>query len=154
MTTLDFHRHRSNGHRTETRSPQTGGADAHASVGQLVQQASRQLTDLVRAEMRLAQTEMTQKGKRFGAGGGMLAAAGVFGFLALATLVTAAVAAIAAELPLWASALIIAGALLLITAVMAMVGRSMIRKATPAAPRRTMASVRTDVAEIKERTRR
>ncbi|MDH6228736.1 hypothetical protein M2169_005706 [Streptomyces sp. MJP52] len=77
MTTLDFHRHRSNGHRTETRSPQTGGADAHASVGQLVQQASRQLTDLVRAEMRLAQTEMTQKGKRFGAGGGMLAAAGV-----------------------------------------------------------------------------
>jgi hypothetical protein len=154
MTTLDFHRHRSNGHRTDTPGAQTGAADAHASVGQLVQQASRQLTDLVRAEMRLAQTEMTQKGKRFGTGGGMLAAAGVFGFLALATLIGAAVAAIAMELPLWASALIIGGALLLITAVMALVGRAMIRKATPAAPRRTMASMRTDVAEIKERTRR
>lgn len=37
-------------------------------VGELVQRASQQLTELVRGELRLAQAEMTEKGKRYGKG--------------------------------------------------------------------------------------
>jgi predicted lipid-binding transport protein (Tim44 family) len=125
-----------------------------APVGDLVQLASRQLTDLVRAEMRLAQAEMTQKGRRFGMGGGMFGGAGLFGVLALMALVGAAIAGVAVALPVWASALIIAAGLLMIAGILALVGRSKIKQATPAAPHEAMHSMRTDVAELKERTRR
>lgn len=56
---------------------------AGQSVGQLVKQASEQLSDLVRQEMRLAQAELAAKGKRAGTGGGMLGAAALFAFIAL-----------------------------------------------------------------------
>ncbi|WP_433455405.1 phage holin family protein [Streptomyces sp. CA-142005] len=48
------------------------GRDTYPSgqepVGELVQRASQQLTELVRGEMRLAQAEMKEKGKRYEAG--------------------------------------------------------------------------------------
>ncbi|MET9836029.1 phage holin family protein [Streptomyces sp. NPDC006385] len=125
-----------------------------ASVGELVQEASRELTDLVRAEMRLAQTEMTQKGKRLGMGGGMFGSAGLVGFLALQAMVATAIAALAVPLPVWAAGLIITGALLVVAAVMAAIGRTKVRQATPPTPERSIDSVKADVAEIKERAQR
>ncbi|MFJ7073870.1 phage holin family protein [Streptomyces sp. NPDC098781] len=125
-----------------------------ASVGELVQEASQELTDLVRAEMRLAQAEMTQKGKRLGMGGGMFGGAGLVGFLALQAMIATAIAALAVPLPVWAAGLIVTGILLVVAAVMAAVGRAKVRNATPAAPEQTIDSVRTDVAEIKERAHR
>ncbi|MGW1952657.1 phage holin family protein [Streptomyces sp. NPDC001920] len=125
-----------------------------ASVGELVQEASRELTDLVRAEMRLAQTEMTQKGKRLGMGGGMFGGAGLVGFLALQAMVATAIAALAVPLPVWAAGLIITGGLLVVAAVMAAVGRAKVRQATPPAPEQSIDSVKADVAEIRERAQR
>ncbi|WP_432138158.1 MULTISPECIES: phage holin family protein [unclassified Streptomyces] len=127
---------------------------ADASVGELVQQASRQMTELVRAEMRLAQTEMTQKSKRFGLGGGMFGGAGLVAFLALQALVAAAIAALSLPLPVWAAGLITAGGLLLIAAVLAVVGRSQVRRANPPTPEQTIDTVKADLAEIKERAHR
>ncbi|MFI2433346.1 phage holin family protein [Streptomyces sp. NPDC018693] len=127
---------------------------SEASVGELVQQASRELTELVRAEMRLAQTEMTQKGKRFGLGGGMFGGAGLVGFLALQALVATAIAALSLALPVWAAGLITTGALLVIAAVLAVVGRAQVRRAAPPAPEQTIDTVRADLAEIKERAQR
>lgn len=49
-------------------------------VGELVQHASRQLTELVRSEMRPAQAEMKEKGKRYGKGGGLFGGAGLADF--------------------------------------------------------------------------
>lgn len=46
-------------------------------VSELVQRASQQLTELVRGELRLAQAEMKEKGKRYGKGGGLFGGAGV-----------------------------------------------------------------------------
>lgn len=124
------------------------------SVPELVRQASEQLTHVVRSEMRLAQAEMKEKGKRAGFGGGMFGGAAIMGLLALWALVFGAIAGFALVLPVWAAALTVAGALLLVAGVLALVGKQQIGSATPPKPERTMDSVRADVEAIREGAQR
>lgn len=127
---------------------------AEESVGDLVKHASEQISQLMRQEMRLAQAEMQQKGKRFGLGGGLLGTAGVVSFLALQAIAATAIVALDLVWPLWLSALVVTGALLVVTAVLAAVGKTQVSRATPATPEQAIHSVKADVAEIKERVRR
>ncbi|WP_406005034.1 phage holin family protein [Streptomyces sp. NBC_00637] len=129
-------------------------ADHGESVGELVQRASQQLTELVRGEMQLARAEMVEKGKRYGKGGGLFGGAGLFGFLTLQALVATAIAAIAVPLPVWAAALIVTAVLAVITAVLALIGKKQVGAAAPPVPERTVDSVKADVSEIKESARR
>ncbi|MFJ2821904.1 phage holin family protein [Streptomyces toxytricini] len=131
-----------------------GQGSTEDPVGDLVSRASRQISDLVREEMQLARAEMAQKGKRFGAGGGLFGGAGVVGFLAAQALVGAVIAALALLLPVWASALVIAVLLAAVAAGMAAAGKRQIAKAGALAPEQTIDSVKADVAEIKEAARR
>lgn len=135
------------GHRPATRS-------GDHSVGDLVKQATEQLSDLVRQEMRLAQAEMAQKGKRFGLGGGLFGGAGAVAYVGFMAFAAAAIAGIAVALPVWGSALIVGGALMLIAAVLAMLGRQQVNKAVPPAPQQAISSVKADMQEIKERVHR
>lgn len=123
-------------------------------VGDLVQRASQQLTELVRGEMRLAQAEMKEKGKRYGKGGGLFGGAGLVGFLTLQALVATAMAALAVPLPVWAAALIVTAVLGVITAVLALTGKKEVSQAAPPLPQQTIDSVKADVAEIKESAQR
>ena len=123
-------------------------------VGELVQRASQQLTELVRGEMRLAQAEMKQKGKRYGKGGGLFGGAGIVGFLMLQALVATAIAALAVPLPVWAAALIVTAVLGVIAAVMALTGTKQVQQAAPPKPEETIENVKADVAEIKESAHR
>lgn len=132
--------------------PPHGSTDE--SVGDLVSRAAQQISELVREEMQLARAEMTQKGKRFGVGGGLFGGAGLVGFLAAQALVGAVIAALALLLPVWASALIVAALLAAVTAVMAAAGKKQIAKAGTPAPEQAINSVKADVAEIKEAAHR
>lgn len=123
-------------------------------VGELVQRASQQLTELVRGEMRLAQAEMKEKGRRYGKGGGLFGGAGLVGFLMLQALVATVIAALAVVLPVWAAALIVTAVLGAVAAVMALTGKKEVAQAAPPAPKESMESVKADVAEIKERAHR
>lgn len=123
-------------------------------VSELVQHASRQLTELVRGELRLAQVEMKEKGKHYGKGAGMFGGVGVVGFLLLEVLVAAAIAALSLALPVWAGALIVAAVLGVVAAVLAKVGKNQIAQAAPPAPEQAVAGVKADVAEIKESAHR
>ncbi|MEU8136225.1 phage holin family protein [Streptodolium elevatio] len=137
----------------EPRSPaETSPADA--SVGQLVSDASAQLSQLVRDEMRLAQAEMTEKGKRFGIGGGLLGGAGTLGFITAQALVVTVIAALATALPVWAAALVTTVVLLGVTAVLALAGKRSIARAVPPVPEQAIEGVKTDVAQIKEHAHR
>ncbi|MCL6674699.1 MULTISPECIES: phage holin family protein [Streptomyces] len=118
-------------------------------MGELVQRASQQLTELVRGEMRLAQAEMKEKGKRYGKGGGLFGGAGVVGFLMLEALVATAIAALAVPLSVWAAALIVTGVLGVIAAVMVLSGKKQVQQAAPPQPEQTIENVKADVAEIK-----
>ncbi|MGI5379926.1 phage holin family protein [Streptomyces sp. CA-251387] len=135
-------------------SPHRTGAGAQEPVGDLVQRASQQLSQLVRDEMRLAQAEMTEKGKRFGKGGGLFGGAGLVGVLTLQALVATVIAALSLAMDVWVAALIVTGVLAAVTALMAALGKQQISKASPPSPEQTMDSVKADVAEIKEKAQR
>ncbi|MFE9812249.1 phage holin family protein [Streptomyces sp. NPDC005227] len=123
-------------------------------MGELVQQASQHLTELVRGEMRLAQTEMKEKGKRYGKSSGLFGGASVAGFLMLQALVATAIAALALPLPVWAAALIVTAVLGVIAAVLALTGKKQIGKASPPVPETTIENVNADIAEIKRSAHR
>ncbi|MEV6500843.1 phage holin family protein [Streptomyces prunicolor] len=123
-------------------------------MSELVQRASQQLTELVRGELRLAQAELKEKGRRYGKGGGLFGGAGVVGFLMLQALVATAIAALAVPLPVWAAALIVAAVLGVIAGVLALSGKKQVGRAAPPVPEQTIDSVKADVAEIKESAQR
>lgn len=123
-------------------------------VGELVQRASQQLTELVRGELRLAQAEMKEKGRRYAKGSGLFGGAGVVGFLTLEALVAAAIAGLAVPLPVWAAALIVTAILGAIAAVIALSGKKQISRAAPPMPEQAIENVKADVAEIKESAHR
>ncbi|MER6304282.1 phage holin family protein [Kitasatospora sp. NPDC001539] len=123
-------------------------------MGELVQLASHQLTELVRGELHLAQQEMKEKGRRYGKGGGLFGGAGLVGFLMAQALVATVIAALAVTLPVWAAGLIVTAVLGVIAAVLAVSGKRQIDRAGPAVPERTVENVKADLAEIKERAHR
>lgn len=123
------------------------------SVGELVTQASEQISRLVRDELRLAQAEMVEKGKRAGTGAGLFGGAGAVAFLAAQALTAAAIAALSLVLQIWAAALIVAGVLLVVAAILAYTGKGQTGKAFPPMPEEAIRSGKADVEEIKERAK-
>ncbi|WP_405967012.1 phage holin family protein [Streptomyces sp. NBC_00015] len=146
--------HRSNGQRSDGQRSDGHHRDGHQSVGELVGQATEQLSRLVRQELALAKHEFTEKGRRAGRGGGLLGAAGAFAYAGLLALAGTGVAALSLTLPVWAAALIVTAVLFVIAGVLAAVGRGQLRRAAPPTPEETLGSVRADVEEIKERAHR
>jgi Flp pilus assembly protein TadB len=124
------------------------------STGDLVKQMSEQVSTLVRDELKLAQLEMTRKGKQAGIGVGMFGGSGIIALYGLACLIACAVIGISRVLAPWLSALVVGVALLAVAGIAALVGKSRLQKATPPVPQEAVRSVKTDVDEIKERTRR
>ncbi|MFI6036809.1 phage holin family protein [Streptomyces sp. NPDC051315] len=128
--------------------------DGHHTVGELVGQATEQLSRLVRQEIALAKEELAEKGRRAGRGGGLLGAAGAFAYAGLLALAGTGVAALSLALPVWAAALIVTAVLFVIAAVLAAIGRGQLRRAAPPTPEEALGSVRADVEEIRERAHR
>lgn len=119
------------------------------TLGGLVHRLAEQLPELVRSELRLAQAELAEKGKRAGIGIGAFSVAGLLAFFALGTLVAAAVLALDLALPAWAAALIVAAALLVGAAVAAFFGKKEVQQATPPTPTRAVEGVKEDVATLR-----
>jgi hypothetical protein len=115
------------------------------SMGELFKQLSEELSVLVRQELRLAQAEMTEKGKRAGIGAGIFGGAGLVGVMAFGTLSACFVAALAEAMDVWLAALIVTVVYAAVAAVLAVQGRERIQQATPAVPEQTVETVKEDV---------
>jgi Putative Actinobacterial Holin-X, holin superfamily III len=124
------------------------------STGELVKQLSEQVTVLIRDELKLAQLEMTRKGKQAGVGAGLLGGSGLVALYGVGCLIACTVIAISGVVEAWLAALIVGAALLAAAAVAALIGKGRLQKAVPPVPEEAVGSVRADVEEIKERTRR
>jgi uncharacterized membrane protein YqjE len=124
------------------------------SVSELFQRLSQQMATLVREEIRLAQAELKDKGKKAGIGVGLFGAAGLIGLYAAGAAVAGVVLLIAQAVATWIAAFITAAALAVIAAVMALAGKSKVEEATPPKPDAAIHSVQADVAEIKEKAHR
>jgi uncharacterized membrane protein YqjE len=129
-------------------------ASQERSTGELVKSLSEQVSVLVRGELKLAQLEMTRKGKRAGMGIGMLGGSGLVALYGLGCLIACVIIAISGVLAAWLAALIVGAVLLAVAGVAALIGKGRLQRAAPPVPQETVSSVKADVEEIKERARR
>src|SRR6266480_3158816 len=109
------------------------------SAGVLVKQLSEQISVLVRGELKLAQLEMTRKGKQAGIGIGMFGGGGLAALYGLGCLIACVIIAI--------SGVLAAG-------IAALMGKRRVQEATPPVPNEAVGSVKTDVEHIKEKAQR
>jgi hypothetical protein len=121
------------------------------TLGQLVADATQDISSIVRSEVALAKSEMGADAKKAGAGAAMFVLAGVLSFLALIMLLGGAVFGLAAAgLAPWLAFLIVAGVLLLVGGVLALVGKSSVGR-VKGKPERAIKSVQDTIAAVKSR---
>jgi hypothetical protein len=101
---------------------------------QLTRDATAQLKRLLATELALFKAEMAAKAKAAGIGAGLLIGALVFVFFAVGVLITAAVFAFALIVPGWLAALIVAGILIVLAIIAALIGRAMLKRGVPPLP--------------------
>lgn len=133
----------------QPRAAASPAPSAEPSIGQLVAQASEQLSTLVRSELELAKLELRSSVKNAGVGFGMFAGAGVvlvfslwFGFFALAEGLAAV------GLYRWLAFLVVFGFLLLVVGLFAVVGVRKVKRIK--APERTITTGKETVAYLRE----
>src|SRR4029079_7007050 len=107
---------------------------ADEPLGALVHRLTEQVPELIRSELRLAQAEMTEKGKRAGIGIGMFGGAGLLALYGLATLIATVILAISLARPAWRAPLIVTVVLCAAAGVAALRGRREVAQATPPKP--------------------
>jgi uncharacterized membrane protein YqjE len=138
------------------RGPSTGRLPQgqEQSTGELVKMMTEQVSVLIKDELKLAQLEMTSKGKQAALGAGMFGASGVVVLYGVGCLLACAIIAISGVVAAWLAALIVGVALLAAAGCAVLIGRRRLQRATPPVPEEAVASVKADVEEIKERTHR
>ena len=133
---------------------QHGGDDLRERpIGELLKELSQQTTTLVKQELELAKAEMAEKGKKAGAGAGLLGGAGVVGLAALGAFTAFLILVLDTFLPAWAAAGIVTLLYAIPAAVLALRGRDKVKQATPLAPEQTVETVKEDVEWAKHPTR-
>ena len=124
-------------------------SSTESTLGGLVHDLSHQLPELIRSELRLAQAEVAEKGKRAGLGIGLFSGAGLLAFFGFGTLVATAVIALSNALPAWLSGVIVAVVLFATAGIVALLGKGQVQQATPPKPERAIEGLKEDVATVK-----
>ncbi|MFL6128795.1 MAG: phage holin family protein [Mycobacteriales bacterium] len=121
-----------------------------ASPGQLASEVAKDLSTLVRQEIALAKAELQQEAKTAGAAAGALGGAGFAGYFVLVFLSLGLMWGLDAWLPLGWAAVVVAAVWAVVAAVLAVVGRSRLKRFNPK-PERTIETVKEDVQWAKTR---
>ncbi len=120
-----------------------------ASTAQLVTQLTEKSTQLIRAELRLAQAEMTAKAKHAGIGAGLFGGAGLVALYGVGALIATVILALSLVMDPWLAALIVTVVLFAVAGVAALLGKKQVTEATPPKPEQTIANVQQDVQAVK-----
>jgi membrane protein len=123
-------------------------------MGDLVKRLSEQTSTLVRQELRLAQIEMQEKGKRAGMGAGLFGGAGVVALYGVGVLLAGLVLLLATALEPWIAAMIVAAVLFVAAAILGLTGKKQVEQATPPQPEGAIESTQKDVERVKEAAKR
>ncbi|GAA1971358.1 hypothetical protein GCM10009798_35290 [Nocardioides panacihumi] len=115
------------------------------SLGEIFSDVATDLSTLIKQEMELAKTEMKDEAKKAGKGAGLLGGAGVAGHMVLLFLSLTIIFALDNSLPLWLSALIVTALWAVITAALALTGRTALRSSNPQLPK-TQQTLKEDAA--------
>jgi uncharacterized membrane protein YqjE len=129
----------------------TGQPASDASTAELVSRLGEQVSTLIRSELRLAQVELQEKGKRAGIGVGLFGGAGFVALFGAGALVACAILALALIMDAWLAALIVGVVLLAVAGILALVGRSQVQRAAPPLPTEAVEGIKQDIQTVKER---
>ena len=138
---------------TEPNQPVNGGiaGSGEPTIGELVQQASTQLSALVHGEIELAKAELSTSFKNAGTGAGFFIGAAVALFYAtMFILIAAAEGLVALGVPRAAAYLIVFGFLVLMMGILVLLGRQQVKKVK--APERTISETKETAAFLKNPT--
>jgi len=125
---------------------------AERTLGQLVADTSKELSDLVRFEMALAKAELRRDLQHGATAGAMFAAAAYLVALVTVMLsIAAALGLIAAGVWDWAAFLIVAGVQLLLAAIFVLIGRAQATRIRP--PERAIQTTKESVATLRDAAR-
>ena len=119
-------------------------------VQDLLRRLREDLAALIHSEIDLAKTEVIEKIKMHAKAAVFIAIALPFALLALLAFLFGAIAVLALAVPLWASALIVGGALLLVALIFAFMGMRSVRKAGMPTPEKAVAEAKATVDDLKE----
>jgi uncharacterized membrane protein YqjE len=117
-------------------------------IGELVKELASQTSTLVKQEIKLAQAEVTEKGKLAGRGAGLMTGAAVAALLMLGALTALIIVLLDGAMALWLAVLIVTVVWGVVAAVLAQAGRSSLRSATPPVPQ-TVETVKEDIQSAK-----
>ena len=122
------------------------------SLGELFSELAQETSTLVRQEVNLAKTEMSQKASSAGKHVGVLAAGGALAYAGLLAILAGIIALLNDVMPLWVAAL-------LVGIVVAVVGYLLVKRGLDAlkredfTPRETIETLKEDQEWAKEQTR-
>lgn len=129
----------------------TGGrSNAGQSLGELVSGVTSNVSSLVRLEIELAKTELSEQVKQGVAGGGLAAVAAGLSVFAVILLSIAAAFGIATVLPTWAGFLIVGGVYLLIAVILLLIGINRLKRVK--GPQRAQAALADTKALLADRS--
>jgi len=123
-------------------------AKEERSLGELFSELANETSTLVRQEVALAQTELTQKATRVGKNVGFLVVGGAVAYAALLAVIAAVIIGLANFIPAWASALIV-GAVVGIASYLLISSALSALKRTSLAPTQTVESIKEDAQWLK-----
>lgn len=122
------------------------------SIGDLFSELMRETSTLVRQEVQLAKTEITQKVTSAGKDAGMIGAGGALAYAGLLTLIAALVIGLGQIIPMWLSALIVGIVVVGVGYALIQRGLTAIKQIDPA-PRQTLETLQEDKEWVKEQTK-
>jgi hypothetical protein len=133
---------------TSTPGPERNTLGQERTIGQLVADATADISAIVRNEIALAKAEITGEAKLAGKGAGLLAGAAFTGLLGLVFLFHTLANVIDVWLPLWAGYLITTVLLFAVAAILGLVGRNNVTKVQPK-PERTIKNAQDTIDALK-----
>lgn len=122
------------------------------SLGELFSELANDTSTLVRQEIQLAKTEMTQKASSAGRDAGMIGAGGALAYAGLLAIIAAIIIGLGQLIPMWLSALIVGVVILIIAYVLIRRGQNGLKNLNPL-PEQTIETLNEDKEWAKEQTR-
>ena len=120
----------------------------NGGIGQAAKEISDRLKTIIALEGELAKLEIKRKVAPFAVGIGMLVGAAVFALFMLGFLFAGVAAAFDTLMPRWLADLATAGILLLVTLILALLGRRSLRKGPPV-PKRAIEEAKLTTSALK-----
>jgi uncharacterized membrane protein YqjE len=127
-------------------------ATSDRSISEILQDVLRNLQSIVRSEVRLAKTEVGEELTKIKPAIVLLGIGAVCGLFGVLFLLLTTMYAIAIVLPLWASALVVAVVLIIITAITLKAGQKRMERVQPL-PDKTIASMKENAEWARQQTK-